>query len=55
MIDDSLTNRDTYIPSLSFFKVKPLIANTTIFKWIQKMPKGNIILLLDDKLLKEKI
>ncbi|XP_059161999.1 adenosine deaminase AGSA-like [Physella acuta] len=43
MINDSLTNRASYIPSLSFFKVKPLIANTTIFKWIQKMPKGGAL------------
>ncbi|CAL1547030.1 unnamed protein product [Lymnaea stagnalis] len=43
MMDDSRINRTPYIPSLSFYQVKPKVENTTLLKLIRQMPKGGAL------------
>lgn len=37
---DGITNSLNYAPSLHFFKAKPIIEKSEIFKYIKRMPKG---------------
>ncbi|KAH9493092.1 hypothetical protein Btru_022781, partial [Bulinus truncatus] len=43
IIDQSQVNQSLYIPSLSFYKVKPLIEHSTLLKIMRSMPKGGAL------------
>ncbi|KAK3804132.1 hypothetical protein RRG08_015706 [Elysia crispata] len=43
LMDPSIYNRTIYSPSLSFYKSKPEMEKTNLFKIIQSMPKGGIL------------
>ncbi|KAI8780575.1 adenosine deaminase AGSA-like [Biomphalaria glabrata] len=43
MIEFSRVNHSQYIPSMSFYKVKPLIENSKLLKIIRNMPKGGAL------------